>query len=82
MLASRISRPIWPGLLLGVCGLVRAADNEMPEAELLEYLGTWVVSDVVWRVFNIDKEPVAKDSDTRVDPVPQGEESTEKDDEG
>jgi hypothetical protein len=82
MLASCHPRQIWPGLLLGVCGLVLAADNELPEAELLEYLGTWEESDEVWLMFNIDEEPVVADSDTRVDPVPQGEESTENDDEG
>ena len=76
---SRNSRSgILPALLLGVSGLVLAADDELPEMEFIEYLGIWEESDEEWLMF---EEPVAADADERIDPVPQGEESKEKDDE-
>jgi len=64
-------------LLLG-CSLVLAADDEIPDAEFLEYLGTWEESDEDWLIFN---EPITADTDKRSDPAPEGEESTEKTDE-
>ena len=64
-------------LLIG-CGLVLAADDEIPEPDLIEYLGMWEESDEEWLIFD---EPVAADDDERNDPAPQGEASTEKDDE-
>ena len=71
-----------PGLLLGVCGLVLAADDELPGGELLEYLGSWEESDAEWLMFDIEDEQVANDTDERIDPAPAGEESAENDDEG
>ena len=47
--------------------------------EFLEYLGSWEESDEEWLIFAETKE--TKDGE-RSEPVPQGEESTEKDDEG
>jgi hypothetical protein len=74
------SRALLTGCLFAVCGLVLAADEEIPEAEFLEYLGMWEESDEEWLLLD---EPVAQASDERIDPVPEGEESTEKeDDEG
>ncbi|MDJ0699542.1 MAG: hypothetical protein QNJ07_06760 [Woeseiaceae bacterium] len=61
-----------------VCGLVLAADDELPEMEFLEYLGMWDESDEEWLVL---EEPVAQNTETRNDPAPDSEESTEKDDE-
>ena len=81
MPVSRNSRQLLPGLLLGVCGLVLAADNELPEAEFLEYLGSWEESDEEWLIFDLDGEQLLADSDERIDPAPQGEESAEEDDE-
>jgi len=81
MSVSRCSRQLLPGLLLGVCGLVLAADDELPEAEFLEYLGSWEESDEVWLVFDKLDELVVAESDERSDPAPQGKESTETDDE-
>jgi hypothetical protein len=63
--------------LLG-CGAVFAADEEGPAPEFLEYLGLWEESDEDWLIFN---EPVTAETDERSDPVPEGEESTEKTDE-
>ena len=61
------------------CSLVLVADDEIPDMEFLEYLGSWEESDEEWLIFadaNGNKE------EERSDPVPQGEESAEKDDEG
>ncbi len=82
MSVSRRLRQLLPSLLLGVCGVVLAADNELPEAEFLEYLGSWEESDEEWLIFVLNAEQMTADSDKRIDPAPQGEESTEKDDEG
>ena len=71
------SRATLVGLLL-CCGLVLAADEEIPEMDFLEYLGTWEESDEDWLLFN---EPMTAENEKRSDPVPEGEESTEKDDE-
>ncbi len=65
-------------LLLLLGGVVVAGDDEVPDAEFLEYLGSWDESDEDWLVMT---EPVAADLEERSDPVPQGEESTEKNDE-
>ena len=66
-----------------VCSLMVAADEELPEIEFIEYLGLWEDSDEDWVLFsdsfNADKR--AK-NEQRSDPAPEGEESTEKDDEG
>jgi hypothetical protein len=61
--------------------MVLAADDELPEAEFLEYLGSWEESDEVWLVFDKLGELVVAESDERSDPAPQGKESTETDDE-
>lgn len=65
------------GLLL-YAGEVLAAEEEAPDIELLEYLGMWEESDEDWLILN---EAVAADNEERIDPVPQGEESMEKEDE-
>jgi len=71
------SRTLLIGSLL-FCGLVLAADDELPDMEFLEYLGSWDESDEEWLIFADTQDDTAKE---RSDPVPQGEESTEKDDE-
>ncbi len=81
MPVSRSSRQLLPGLLLGACGMVLAADNELPEAEFLEYLGSWEESDEEWLMFDIDGEQMVAESDERIDPAPEGEESAEEEDE-
>lgn len=60
------------------CSLVLAAGDEIPDTEFLEYLGLWDESDEDWLIFD---EPITADMEERSDPVPQGEESTEKKDE-
>ncbi len=67
--------------LLGCSGVV-AADDEQPDMEFLEYLGSWEESDEDWLLFHRPEgEAVVADEKKRSDPVPDGEESTESDDE-
>ncbi|MDH3266305.1 MAG: hypothetical protein OEM25_05000, partial [Gammaproteobacteria bacterium] len=61
-----------------VCSLVLAADDEVPDAEFLEYLGLWEESDEDWLLF---EEPITADTEERSGPAPEGEEPTEKTDE-
>ena len=58
--------------------LAEAEDYEVPDMEFLEYLGLWEESDEEWLL--LDEEGVA-DNDERSDPVPEGEESPETEDE-
>lgn len=78
------ARRRWPSLLpmafLGACSLVLAADDEIPEMALIEYLGLWEESDEEWLLFEDEDQQVAE-SEERIDPAPKGEESTENDDE-
>lgn len=65
-------------LLLGA-GLALAADEEVPDPDFLEYLGTWEETDEDWLLF---EEPVTAEVDEeRSEPVPESEDSTEKTDE-
>ncbi|MDH3746834.1 MAG: hypothetical protein OER97_01400 [Gammaproteobacteria bacterium] len=70
-----------PGILFAICAAAFAADDEVPELEFLEYLGMWEESDEEWLVFDEQVEQTAVESDERIDPVPEGKESMEKDDE-
>lgn len=65
-------------LLAGASSVVLAADAEEPDMEFLEYLGQWEETDEEWVM--IDQQ-MSLDPVERTDPAPQGEESTEKDDE-
>ena len=69
--------------LLGTSGVVTAADDELPDVEFLEYLGSWEESDEDWLLVS-DPDRVRKEimKDERSDPAPQGEESTETENEG
>ena len=67
--------------LFGCSGVV-VADEEQPDMEFLEYLGSWEESDEDWLLFSgPDSEAVVADEMKRTEPAPAGEESTEKDDE-
>jgi hypothetical protein len=77
MSADRCLGAMVCGLML--CGgLAFAADKEVPDVEFLEYLGMWEVSDEDWRL--LDGE-LTVDHEERSDPVPEGEESVETEDE-
>ena len=73
-----VSRQTLAGALLLGCSLGLAADDELPEEDFIEYLGSWEESDEEWLMFDV---PVAADAEERSDPVPEGEESTETEDE-
>lgn len=55
-----------------------AADDEIPDREFLEYLGMWDESDEEW--LPLEEGEVA-DNEERSDPVPEGEELPETEDE-
>ena len=65
-----------------LCGCVAcalpatAADDDQPDMEFLEYLGSWEESDEDWLVLNDGVLELANE-ETRNDPAPDGEESTE-----
>ena len=63
------------------CGLALAADDEIPDMAFLEYLGSWEESDEEWLIFADAGEVEDAEDEERSDPVPQGNESTETDDE-
>ena len=77
-MAMSASGCIAAGVLLLGCSMVLAADEELPDVEFIEYLGTWEESDEEWLMF---EEMIMPDAEERSDPVPEGEESTETEDE-
>jgi len=76
MSADRAIALVACSLCLGTAAL--AAEEEPPEADFLEYLGIWQESDEEWLMHD---EMQTADDDERSDPVPEGEESTEMNDE-
>ena len=64
------------GLAFGAKGTVVAADAEEPDMEFVEYLGLWEESDEEWLMV---EHQMDAESEERIDPVPEGEESTEDD---
>ena len=84
MSADRLDYRLVVTILLSLvgCGGVALADNEQPDMEFLEYLGSWEETDEDWLLFaGLESEAVAADEKKRSDPAPDGEESTESDDE-
>ncbi len=65
------------GALLIACGVALAADEALPDAAFLEYLGMWEGPDDEWLALDDDGRRAAEPEE-RVDPAPAGEESTEK----
>ena len=61
---------------LVACGLPAVADDEQPDMEFLEYLGSWEESDADWQLLIDTVSEIARDEE-RSDPAPDGEESTE-----
>ena len=57
-------------------GTALAADVEEPDMEFVEYLGLWEESDEEWLMV---EHQIDAESEERIDPVPEGEESTEDD---
>ena len=86
MSAERAMRSLICGLALCTAGAGAAAEKEEPEVDFLEYLGMWEESDEDWLILDettdesTDESTIA-DNEERSDPAPDGEESTEKEDE-
>jgi hypothetical protein len=76
MSAERAIALVACGLCLGTTAL--AEEEPAPDADFLEYLGMWQESDEDWLLL---EEIQMTDLDERSDPVPDGEESTEINDE-
>jgi hypothetical protein len=84
MLADKPDCMLIVAVLWGLfgCSSLAVADNEQPDMEFLEYLGSWEETDEDWLLFaGPDSEAVAADEKKRSDPAPDSEESTESDDE-
>ena len=75
-------RSDWKNALLcivfGAAGTALAAESQEPEMEFLEYLGLWEETDEEWLMI---EHQMSLESGERIDPVPEGEESREDDDE-
>jgi len=65
---------------LGLCSIAALAEDELPDIEFLEYLGMWEGSDEDWLMFN-ESTSAENQQQQRSEPVPDGEDSTEKSDE-
>ena len=78
MSAERRLRTFLCGFALCTSSLLLAAEAEAPDTEFLEYLGMWEESDEDWLLLD---ETVMAENEERKDPVLDGEESTENEDE-
>lgn len=65
-------------LAVGAAGMALGAEDGEPEMEFLEYLGLWEETDEEWLMV---EQQLDTESEQRIDPVPEGEESMEDDDE-
>jgi len=79
---SASGRTLQLALLCGLAagGEIALADDEdeLPDLEFLEYLGSWEESDEDWLLFNeLDGEPAASDEREANDDEPEGKKSTE-----
>lgn len=63
---------------LSLCAVASAAEEPAPDVDFLEYLGTWEETDEEWLMYS---ELRVLEMDTQSDPAPEGEESTEQEDE-
>lgn len=81
---SRSELSLRIALLCGLFGTVpvaAAADEEVQDAEFLEYLGSWDETDEDWLLFtDAAAEQIAAD-DKRTDPASKDKESVESDNE-
>ena len=78
MSADRTLGAMLCGLALCSNVAVAADEEEVPDVEFLEYLGMWEETDEEWILLD---ETMAAEHEERIDPVPQGEESMENEDE-
>ena len=81
--SGQLLRVIIAGGLLGLSGGVTAGDDELPDVEFLEYLGSWDESDEDWLlVSDVDRVRKELTKDEQSDSEQQAEESTETENEG
>ena len=74
---------VWGLMICG--GVSQADDEEAPDLDFLEYLGSWEETDETWLILSADMEDTEasdnKDKDDGNDPAPNGEKLAELDDE-
>ena len=74
---------VWGLMTCG--GVAQADEEEAPDLEFLEYLGSWEETDETWLIFSVDMEETEEsDNKDKVDgsePAPNGEKLAELDDE-
>ena len=67
--------------LFGHGGVTIADEQEVPDLEFLEYLGSWDESDEDWVLFANDGDEQERPEDENRKPAPQGEKVAELEDE-
>lgn len=82
MSVSRVLKLVLYWGLLACAGMPAAADEEQPDLEFLEYLGSWEESDEDWLMFTeaVDK-PVTEDDSRRPEKALDEKDSAEIEDE-
>ena len=83
-LADKFDYKLCVAVLVGFMGFSGPglAEEEQPDMEFLEYLGSWEESDEDWLLFDApESAAVAAEEQKRSDPAPDGKDSTESDDE-
>jgi hypothetical protein len=82
---ARLETALGFALALGLLGpgTAVAADEELPDLEFLEYLGSWEDSDEEWLLFDAEASAAATDDGPKDtgDGAPAGKDSTELDNE-
>ena len=80
-LFERLRLPAIAGLIVLATSTAAFADeDELPDADFLEYLGSWEESDEEWVYF--DDQQIASLDGEWIEPESKGKDSTESDDEG
>ena len=67
------------GLCLAAVAVAQEQEEPAPDVEFIEYLGMWDLTDEDWQLLDEDETAVAEE---RSEPAPEGEDSTENEDEG
>ena len=71
--------------LMTAASVVQADEEEAPDLEFLEYLGSWEDTDETWLILSVDMEETEasenKDKDDVAKAAPNGEKLAELDDE-
>jgi hypothetical protein len=67
--------------LFGYGDVTLADEQEVPDLEFLEYLGSWDESDEDWVLFTNDGDEQERPDDEQRQPAPQGEKVAELEDE-